>query len=248
MTFSQFLFYLLRLIFVPHSPHTLEWKMLRFLNKDRQENGLNTVKMQKDLREVARKHSFDMAEKEYFDHINPKKQSPSDRLNLARITEACSGENLAKIKGYPNPTLEAEIGLMNSPGHRANILNSDFNCVGIGVIKSKEEIYYFTQNFARRELFFKHRLPKKIRLKKGLKISGYVLSTKIKKLIYQITQNQKIINKGVIEVQNRSFKQSLFFPVPGLYQIVIFTPDGKTHLEFKGINKFDLKVKRGLFF
>lgn len=142
MNFREYLRYFLLMAFMPRSLKTMEWRMLRLLNKDRKRHGLAPVRMQEDLRDVARKHSADMARQDYFDHVNLKAESPGDRLRGARVSDVVSGENLAKVGGYANPTQFAERGLMDSPGHRANILNASYNVVGIGVVKNQRKVYF----------------------------------------------------------------------------------------------------------
>ncbi len=146
------LYYWLHSLFLPNSLRTMEWRMLMLLNQDRTFHNLSTLTMQNDLRNVARNHSFHMAEQDFFAHVDPSHRDPGDRIRNAGITDTTFGENLAKMRGFEHVTEEAEKALMKSPGHRANILYKDFNCVGVGVIQAKDKTYYFTQNFARRFL------------------------------------------------------------------------------------------------
>ncbi len=156
------IWYYLHAILSPNSLKTMEWRMLMLLNQDRRYHRLGSLTMQEDLRTVARNHSFHMAEKDFFAHVDPNHRDPGDRIRGAGITDTTFGENLAKMRGFKNVTEEAEIALMKSPGHRANILYKDFNCVGVGVIQAKDETYYFTQNFARRFLrMTSHKLYRK---------------------------------------------------------------------------------------
>jgi len=222
--------------------------MLKLLNKDRKIHKLPKLRMQQDLRDVARKHSKDMAEKDYFDHVNLKRQTPKDRMQMSRVTEALSGENLAKIGGFVNPTQKAEIGLMNSPGHRANILNKHYNCVGIGVIQSVSKIYYFTQNFAKRYIIFKKRIPKKTRLKKGLKLKGYC-TKEIPAIYYQLNKFKEVKKKKLIKLSEKNFEFIINFPEHGEYRVDIFVPDNPLKKnKFILSNHFEIYVKKGLFF
>ncbi len=164
------LLYRLNRLFRPDSLESKEWLMLRLLNADRKLHKLKSLVMQNDLRLVARAHSNQMAEQDFFAHVDPQNRDPGDRIRGAGITDATFGENLAKMRGYENVTEEAENALMKSPGHRANILNTAFNCVGIGVIEAKDKTFYFTQNFARRflqintkKLYFKINKPLTLR-------------------------------------------------------------------------------------
>ena len=108
----------------------LEKQMLDLVNQERRAAGLNPLAPDPELTEVARKHSADMFARGYFAHDTPEGLSPFDRMNKAGVHFLTAGENLALA-----PTLGvAHTGLMNSPGHRANILRPQFGRVGIGVM------------------------------------------------------------------------------------------------------------------
>lgn len=196
--------------------------MLRLLNKDRKSNGQTPLFMQEDLRQVARKHSSDMAKLDYFEHENLFGQSHADRYTEARISDVVSGENLAKIKGYPHPVHRAERGLMNSPGHRKNILNPKFNCVGVGIHKSKDGTYYYTQNFAYRTLIFRKKWPKSIRIKKGLKLSFKSVAG-IRSGIYRIKDASGIIKEKGFAIKPGKNELHIKFKERGLFELELFT-------------------------
>lgn len=244
MSFGEWLRYILLLIFFPRSTKTMELRMLRLLNRDRRKHGLKPLRMQEDLRRVARKHSLDMAQKDYFDHVNLQAQSPSDRLKIARVTDTTSGENLAKIGGFAHPTQFAEEGLMNSPGHRANILNDSYNVVGIGVIQDSRKIYYFTQNFAKRALVFKRKIAQKIPIGKTLRISGEAFFA-VKAVAYQVkfVKAEKALSEKVYKIQNKKFDFKVSFPELGNYEVLIFI-DQKGDGNFTLSNTFELQVKK----
>jgi uncharacterized protein YkwD len=108
----------------------LEKQMLDLVNKERQAAGLTQLQPDPELTEVARKHSADMFARGYFAHDTPEGRSPFDRMREANVRFTTAGENLAL-----GPTIPvAHTGLMNSPGHRANILRREFGRVGIGVM------------------------------------------------------------------------------------------------------------------
>lgn len=97
----------------------LEAQMLDLVNKERTQRGLLTVKADPELAKVARSHSVDMFARGYFSHYTPEKADPFDRMKKAGVKFLTAGENLALGR-----TLKiCHEGLMNSPGHRANILN-----------------------------------------------------------------------------------------------------------------------------
>jgi len=248
MNFWQYIKYFFLVIFVPHSRVRMEWQMLRLLNKDRKDFNLSTLSMQYDLRRVARNHSRDMAEKDYFEHVNLKGDDPADRLKLARVTDTISGENLAKIGGYDNPVEEAEIGLMRSPGHRANILNKNFNCVGVGIVKSKEGVYYFTQNFARRYLRFTKKVPKRILLKKGLKIRGVCIE-KVFGIYYKVTNEftGETVFRNTVKTVNHGFDFDINFTETGRFEIEFYVLLSANPSDAVLSNSFAVKVKKWWF-
>ena len=84
-----------------------------------------------------------MFEKGFFSHYNLQGESPFDRMDKAGISYVAAGENLALT-----PTVAiAHQGLMDSPGHRANILSPDFGRIGIGVIDGGIYGKMFVQEF-----------------------------------------------------------------------------------------------------
>jgi uncharacterized protein YkwD len=108
----------------------LEQRMLGLVNQDRQAQGLQPLAPDPELTEVARRHSADMFARGYFAHETPDGLTPFDRMRAADVRFLIAGENLALA-----PTVSvAHTGLMNSPGHRANILRPQFGRVGIGIM------------------------------------------------------------------------------------------------------------------
>ena len=121
----------------------LEAEMLELVNRERAAAGLKPLAPDPELTEVARRHSAVMFARGYFAHVTPEGRSPFDRINEARINYRTAGENLALA-----PTLPiAHNGLMNSPGHRANILRPQFGRLGIGVMDGGRRGLMVTQNF-----------------------------------------------------------------------------------------------------
>ena len=108
----------------------LEKQMLDLVNQERVAAGLKPVEADPELTEVARRHSADMFARGYFAHDTPEGLSPFDRMREANVRFATAGENLALAPTIP----VAHTGLMNSPGHRANILRPEFGRLGIGVM------------------------------------------------------------------------------------------------------------------
>jgi len=108
----------------------LEIEMIGLVNNERGLRGLGTLNFNPKLRTIARFHSQDMFERGYFSHYSPEGQSVVQRAQKNGIDYSVIGENLA----YAPDLNLAHNGLMNSAGHRANILSKDFHQIGIGVL------------------------------------------------------------------------------------------------------------------
>ena len=107
-----------------------EAQMLGLINKERMKHGLRPLQADPVLVPVARAHSQDMFARGYFAHDNLEGKDPFDRMRAAGVPFKAAGENLALAQ-----TVEiAHVNLMNSPGHRANILSPSFGRVGIGIL------------------------------------------------------------------------------------------------------------------
>lgn len=121
----------------------LEEQMLELVNRERTANGLVPLEADPELTEVARRHSVDMFSRGYFSHNTPENKDPFDRIREADVRFRTAGENLAFA-----PTVQiAHTGLMNSSGHRANILRSTFGRIGIGILDGGRRGLMITQNF-----------------------------------------------------------------------------------------------------
>lgn len=120
-----------------------EKTMFALINSERSKVGLRPLLLSASLTSLARSYGKDMFARGYFSHYNPEGHSPFDRMHAAGITFVAAGENLALA---PNVQI-AHQGLMNSPGHRANILSPDFGRVGIGAIDGGIYGEIFVQEF-----------------------------------------------------------------------------------------------------
>ncbi len=107
-----------------------ELEMFKKINIERQKLAIPELVLEYTITEVARNYAKDMWERKYFSHYSPEGANIVDRLGEANIKYSFAGENLALA-----PTIQtAHTGLMNSKGHRENILNTRFKKIGIGVI------------------------------------------------------------------------------------------------------------------
>ncbi|MCK5412990.1 MAG: CvpA family protein [Candidatus Pacebacteria bacterium] len=121
-----------------------EADMLKLINQERESRNLLPLIEDEQAKQTARKHGIDMFQKGYFSHVNLENQIPSYRMKQGGVEFNFSGENLALSKDLPS----AHNGLMNSTGHRKNILQPLYHRVGIGVIDGGEYGKIFVQNFA----------------------------------------------------------------------------------------------------
>ena len=136
------------------APDDAEKRLLAMLNHDREAAGLSALVWDDRVAAVARAHSEEMRETKIVAHISPKTGSAADRVRAAGIKTAVVLENVARAYGVG----EAHAGLMNSPGHRANLMSPQATHVGIGVVLGEEVS-------GRREMFLTQvfiRVPPKI--------------------------------------------------------------------------------------
>jgi uncharacterized protein YkwD len=127
----------------PRPRPDLETRMLEMVNKERMAVGLKPLAPDPELTEVARRHSVDMFARGYFAHETPEGRDPFDRIRAANVRFLTAGENLALGPSLP----VAHNGLMNSPGHRENILHPQFGRLGIGILDGGIRGLMVTQNF-----------------------------------------------------------------------------------------------------
>lgn len=119
--------------------------MIELMNEARVEQGLQPFKYDKGLTAQARQHSEDMVAKNYFSHTGSDGSSPQMRMKAAGYTqEHFYAENLAYGQ---YSSIFAHEGLMNSLGHRENILNKDLTHAGVGVAFDENDTPYYTINF-----------------------------------------------------------------------------------------------------
>lgn len=154
----------------------LEQLIHELVNQKRVENGLGTLQWEERLAEIARYHSQDMADRDYFDHLSPEGEDFSARYAMFgydasnRVGDVVykGGENLflnnlydsytydkdtGQIVKYDFNTLEQIAsstveGWMNSEGHRENLLMPHFKKEGIGVVFTSDGKIYISENFS----------------------------------------------------------------------------------------------------
>ncbi|MFF9912427.1 CAP domain-containing protein [Streptomyces sp. NPDC013457] len=120
-------------------------QVISLVNAERAKAGCGPLSANATLTRAAQGHSDDMAARDYFDHTNPDGDGPGERVTAAGYPWSTYGENIAMGQSTPEQVMNS---WMNSPGHRANILNCDFKEIGIGV--HDEGGPYWTQVFGAR--------------------------------------------------------------------------------------------------
>jgi uncharacterized YkwD family protein/spore coat assembly protein SafA len=118
-----------------------EQEVIRLVNDIRKENGLKTLTYNWELSRVARYKSQDMKDNRYFAHNSPVYGTPYEMMRSFGISFRSAGENIAKGYATPQAVVNA---WMNSPGHRANILNPSYTHIGVGYVSAGN---HWTQMF-----------------------------------------------------------------------------------------------------
>ncbi|WP_425444648.1 CAP domain-containing protein [Streptomyces phaeoluteigriseus] len=118
-------------------------QVIALVNKERAAAGCGPLTDDAKLRNAAREHSEDMAARDFFDHTNPDGADPGQRITAAGYRWSTYGENIAKGQQSAASVMTS---WMNSPGHRANILNCDFKNIGVGIHDAGGGPWW-TQNF-----------------------------------------------------------------------------------------------------
>ena len=120
-----------------------EKEVFDLINKQRTNNGLAALKNDSEVQRVSRIKAQDMVNNNYFSHTSPTYGSPFDMLKSFKISYKTAGENIAGNSSNSS----AVTAWMNSSGHKANILNSNFNYTGIGVVSSPKYGKMYVQLF-----------------------------------------------------------------------------------------------------
>jgi uncharacterized YkwD family protein/spore coat assembly protein SafA len=123
------------------SVRAYEQEVIRLVNVERAKAGLKALTEDWELSRVARYKSQDMHDLRYFSHTSPTYGSPFEMMKAFGIRYRTAGENIAM--GYRTPAAVVD-AWMNSPGHRANILNASYTRIGVGYVAAGN---YWTQEF-----------------------------------------------------------------------------------------------------
>ena len=127
-------------------PNNQEQELIDLINQERQKAGLSFLKTDVRLMRTARRHSAEMASKNFFGHAGHDAPSLRDKFANAGYPMTIAAENIAAAHATPGNVLKA---WMRSPGHRANILNKSVREIGIGYcyLRHSPYMHYWTADF-----------------------------------------------------------------------------------------------------
>lgn len=123
-----------------------ERQVVELVNAERSKNGLAPLTLDNSVSKVARVKSQDMATNNYFSHTSPTYGGAGQMLTQFGVKWSAYGENIASGQKTPQQVVDA---WMNSSGHRANILSSNFTKIGVGYATNSKGTPYWTQMFTR---------------------------------------------------------------------------------------------------
>lgn len=138
----------------------LEQLMLQLVNEARHSHlarlvGTADLVWHDQLAEIARRHSTDMLQRQYVDHVTPEGLSTAQRVQRGRIAYVACGENIGVVYGESAQSEQAVYDIheafINQPrsmtNHRANLLNPIWTHVGIGIAHNPDGALVATQLF-----------------------------------------------------------------------------------------------------
>jgi uncharacterized protein YkwD len=123
---------------------TAEQEILEVINQARTHHGLPPLQGNAQLRAAARSHAQRMASNQKLSHQFPGEPRLRERLAFAGVRFHTDGETVA----FDESAEAAQQGLMDSPPHRAIILDPQYDAVGIGVVE-RDGTVWVTEDFAR---------------------------------------------------------------------------------------------------
>lgn len=123
----------------------VQQQILALVNSYRAKSGCDAVSLDRRLIEAANRHASDMVRRNFFRHESPNGDGPGDRVTDAGYRWRQYGENIAHGQSSPWAAMD---GWMNSPGHRANILDCKLDQMGVGLAIDTDRTPYWVQDFA----------------------------------------------------------------------------------------------------
>ena len=130
----------------------LEQQVFQLINEKRREQGLRQLEWSESIAKIARLHSQNMADNNFFSHTGLDGSIVSDRADKSGLNKwRAIGENIAYNRGYKQPIEFAVERWLQSPSHKQNLLNKEWRESAVGIAVTPEGTYYFTQVFLLRK-------------------------------------------------------------------------------------------------
>jgi uncharacterized protein YkwD len=130
----------------------VERRVFELLNAERRSQGLADLAWSEDVAALARMHSGDMAAIKFFSHRGSDGSMVDERADrLGMGAWRVIGENIAYMRGYPDPAALAVEKWMASPEHRKNLLGPNWKESAVGIAITSDGTYYMTQVFLLRK-------------------------------------------------------------------------------------------------
>jgi len=130
----------------PAPAPTTQQQVINLTNARRADNGLRPLTVNSTLTAVAQAHAADQASVDTMSHTGTDGSDPGTRIIRSGYPVAAWGENVAAGYATPDTVMTA---WMNSPGHRANILNNTFTQIGIAIAYAPDGTPYWAMEFGR---------------------------------------------------------------------------------------------------
>lgn len=183
-------------------------KVISETNKQRLANSFLALAENPTLNAVAKAKAQDMFNKQYFEHVSPSGVGPGDLVQAYGYEYIVTGENL--ILGNFSSEKEMVDLWMNSPGHRANILNPRYSEIGVAVVQGTykgQSVWIGVQEF-------------------GLPISScpepdQALNTQIENNKNQLDQLESAINAKNSEIDNTNPNSQHYNDLVGEYNSLV---------------------------
>jgi uncharacterized protein YkwD len=129
----------------------IEEEIFRIVNRTRHSKGLSPLHESPRLRSLARRHSQDMATRDFFAHIDPEGHDVLERLRAEGLEDFTAvGENIFTGQKGEVPALLVVQTWLKSPGHRKNLLDPRYTLGGVGVAVGHHDRIYITQVYLER--------------------------------------------------------------------------------------------------
>jgi len=186
----------------------VEKEIFDLVNETREEHGLKPLIWVDELADVARSHSRDMAENNFFSHNSPTSGSPDDRAKAAGLPGAA--ENIAA--GYPDAQ-EIFQAWMTSPDHRKNILDPDHRFIGVGYFQKDDSTdsyggRYCTQNFVKGEIILLQPAQESLVKTAHVSVKGYSTDPNVQLTVYKLMDRETYSDRYTVNLtaQNGRFE------------------------------------------